>query len=153
MKMSVLAILLLLHPVHVSLTGIEYFRKERTYNIFIKVYVDDLQSDLKAYYGKVETVNAIDDDKLSDYLNERMQIIENGKHLEMEIVTSENDGVEQRLTLVARGRKRVRDVTVVNTIMRHLYTDQANMCLFKFNEIEDAYKFTGIDTLKNYCIK
>jgi len=36
--------------------------------------------------------------------------------------------------------------------MTGLYEDQANMLLFNFNGMEDSYKFTTADTLKNYKV-
>jgi hypothetical protein len=37
--------------------------------------------------------------------------------------------------------------------MTRLYADQANMLLFSYDGIEDGYKFTTADTLKNYKVK
>ncbi|MCK7540655.1 MAG: hypothetical protein MZV63_62070 [Marinilabiliales bacterium] len=50
-------ILLLLHPVHVSLTGIEYDSMNRVYSVFVKVYSDDLEADMslgKAGGGEID---------------------------------------------------------------------------------------------------
>jgi len=41
MKIIALAILLLMHPVHVSLTGIEYDAVNREWSLFVKVWSDD----------------------------------------------------------------------------------------------------------------
>ncbi len=153
MKITALIILLSMHPVHVSLTGIDYNSDDHSYNIFIKAYIDDLQSDMKIYFGNKKILNDVDNDTFSEYLNDRVLILEDGKQIEMKVVTSETDGAEQRITLAARGKKKVSDLTVINRIMINLHSDQMNMMLFKFNDIEDACKFTATDTLRNYCLK
>ncbi len=49
MKILSLAILILLHPVHVSLTGIEYDSMNQVYSVFVKVWSDDLDADIKLW--------------------------------------------------------------------------------------------------------
>jgi hypothetical protein len=61
--------------------------------------------------------------------------------------------MEHRFNLEASGSQAVTNVTVINRIMTRLYDDQANMLLFSFNGLEDGYKFTAADTLKNYQVK
>jgi hypothetical protein len=86
-------------------------------------------------------------------LTDKVLIIEDGKELEMTLLNSEIDGLEHRFNLEARGKRSARNVTVINRIMTRLYADQANMLLFSYNGIEDGFKFTSADTLKNYKVK
>jgi len=153
MKIFILSILLSLHPVHVSLTGIDYNPESRTYNIFIKVYSDDLKSDMKITTGITEENNLAGLDGYLIYLTDRVKILEDGKLLKMKILNAESDGVEQRFILGAKGRRNPEKVTVINRIMTRLHSDQSNMCLFKFSDIEEGYKFTVYDTIKNYSVK
>jgi hypothetical protein len=153
MKILSLAILILLHPVHVSLTGIEYDSMNQVYSVFVKVWSDDLVADIKL--GSTEGDQLTGDEKeiFHKYLTDRILIIENGKQLKMTLLKSETDGIEHRFNLEAGGSRAVENVTVINRIMTRLYEDQANMLLFSFNGIEDGYRFTTADTLKNYKVK
>ena len=49
MKILSLAILIFLHPVHVSLTGIEYDSMNQVYSVFVKVWSDDLDADINLW--------------------------------------------------------------------------------------------------------
>ncbi len=153
MKILSLAILILLHPVHVSLTGIEYDSDKRIYSVFVKVWSDDLESDIKLGQTPGDQIPANEEDKYSEYLKDKVLIIEDGKKLEMTLLNSEPDGLEHRFNLEARGKRSAKNVTVINRIMTRLYPDQANMLLFRYNGIDDGFKFTAADTLKNYKVK
>lgn len=153
MKILSLLILMLIHPVHVSLTGIEYDNMNRVWSIFVKVYSDDLEADIDLGLAAGEQISGGETERYFQYLADRLMIMEDGRKLEMTLLKSEDDGLEHRFSLQAQGGRRVSDVTVVNRIMTRLYHDQANMLLFSFDGIEDGYRFTASDTLKIYKVK
>ncbi len=153
MKILSLAILIFLHPVHVSLTGIEYDKINHIYSVFVKVWSDDLNSDIRLLKIGSEQINGDENEIYYKYLTDRIILIEDGKQLKMTLLKSETDGLEHRFSLEASGSRAVTNVTVINRIMTRLYDDQANMLLFSFNGLEDGYKFTAADTLKNYQVK
>ena len=153
MKILLFYILLLLHPVHVSLTGIEYDSMNRVYSVFVKVYSDDLESDISlGKAGGGEIIGGVTE-RYSQYIADRVNIMEAGRLLELKLLNTESDGLEHRFRLEAAGGRRVSNVTVVNRIMTRLYDDQANMLLFSFDGIEDGYRFTASDTMKVYKVK
>jgi hypothetical protein len=80
-------------------------------------------------------------------------ILENGKKLDMKLLNSESDGLEHRFSLQAKGGRSVREVTVINRFMTRLYSDQANMLLFRFGTVEEGYRFSVADTLKSFNVK
>ncbi|HZM13238.1 MAG TPA: DUF6702 family protein [Bacteroidales bacterium] len=153
MKILSLAILILLHPVHVSLTGIDYNSMNQVYSVFVKVWSDDLDADITLRNTASERMTGDVKEIYYKYLTDRILIIEDGKLLKMTLLKTETDGTEHRFNLEASGSREVKNVTVINRIMTRLYEDQANMLLFSFNGIEDGYKFTAADTLKNYQVK
>jgi len=153
MKILSLAILIFLHPVHVSLTGIEYDKMNQVYSVFVKVWSDDLDADINLWDGGSGRKSGDEKEIYNKYLTDRIMIIEDGKQLTITLLNSETDGIEHRFNLEANGRRKVKNVTVINRIMTRLYEDQANMLLFSFNGIEDGYRFTSADTLRNYQVK
>jgi hypothetical protein len=153
MKILSLVILLLIHPVHVSLTGIEYDTVNRVYSVFVKVYSDDLEADMNLGRSAGGVIKGEEDERYFQYLADRVMIMEDGKPVEMRLLNTEADGLEHRFSLRAEGGKRVSEVTVMNRIMTRLYDDQANMLLFSFDTTEDGYRFTATDTLKIYKVK
>jgi hypothetical protein len=153
MKILFFAIMTLLHPVHVSLTGIEYDSSNRIYSVFVKVYSDDLEADIGLGSSEGEAITGEGNDRYCKYLCDRLLILEDGKRLDMRLMNVESDGLEHRFSLEANGGRSVGDVSVINRIMTRLYYDQVNMLLFKFGTVEDGYKFTVTDTLKSYNVK
>jgi hypothetical protein len=153
MKTFTLAILMLLHPVHVSLTGIEYDGINRVWSLFVKVWSDDLEADMNLgrHNGAEFTGNR--DDRFFQYLSDRIVIYEDSVPLILKMTSAEVDGLEHRFTLKARGKEDARTVTVVNRIMTRLYEDQANMLLISLGGTEEGYRFTVTDTMKSYKVK
>ncbi len=153
MKIISLAILLLLHPVHVSLTGIDYDNQTGVWSVFVKVWTDDLELDMELGLAGGESLRGTPMEQFFQYLSDRIIIMEDEKILKMELVSAEEEGLEHRFTMSATGREDIERVTVINRIMTRLYDDQANMTLFSYGEVEDGYRFTVTDTLKTYRIK
>lgn len=153
MKVLLLAIFLATHPVHVTLTGIDYDGVNRIYTVFVKMYSDDMTTDMKL--AQTDRPASVGDQKLmfGSYLNDRIKIIEDSHELKMNLVDIQEDGAEHRFRLEAKGRRSPTSVTVINRIMTRLYDDQANMLLFSSGGSEEGYKFTVSDTLKTFSIK
>jgi len=153
MKILSFVILLLLHPVHVSLTGIDYDTANRRWSLFVKVYSDDLEADMNLGSSSGEEFTGEEQDRYIQYLADRIIIMEDGRQLEMKLLNDETDGLEHRFNITAVGAKRFTGVTVMNRIMTRLYDDQANMVLFSFDGIEEENRFTTTDTMKIYKVK
>ncbi len=153
MKTITLTLLLLIHPVHVSLTGIDYDGVNRVWSVFVKVWSDDLEADMNLGLSSGGEITGSTDERYFMYLSDRVMILEDGKPVNMELLSAGADGLEHRFTLRARGRKGVKNVTVMNRIMTRLYEDQANMLLFGYGGTEEGYRFTVTDTLKSYLVK
>ncbi len=153
MKIISLLILLLVHPVHVSLTGVEYDSMNRVWSVFVKVYSDDLEADIDLGLAAGGEIAGGGEERYNAYIDDRLKIMEDGKQLEMKLLKTEVDGLEHRFNLQAQGGKKVKSVTVMNRIMTRLHNDQANMLLFSFEGVEDGYRFTATDTIKIYKVK
>lgn len=153
MKTLALTVLLLLHPVHVSLTGIEFDGVNRVWSVFVKVWSDDLEADMNIGLSNGAEITGTPEERYESYLSDRVIIMEDGKPVKMDLISSGVDGLEHRFTLKAEGRKGVRSVAVMNRIMTRLYEDQANMLLFSYNGLEEGFRYTGTDTIKSYQVK
>ncbi len=153
MKTIALTVLLLVHPVHVSLTGIDYDAVNRIWSVFVKVWSDDLEADMNLGMGNGRQITGTAEERYLMYLSDRVMISEDGEPVKMELVSGTVDGLEHRFNLQAKGKKGVRSVTVINRLMTRLYEDQANMLLFSYDGVEEGYRFTVTDTMKSYLVK
>ena len=153
MKTITLTLLLLIHPVHVSLTGIDYDGVNRVWSVFVKVWSDDLETDMNLGLSNGNDIEGSGDERYLNYLADRVIIMEDGIPVRMKLLSAGVDGLEHRFTLEAKGRKGASNITVMNRIMTRLYEDQANMLLFRYAGIEEGYRFTVTDTMKSYLVK
>lgn len=153
MKTIALTVLLLVHPVHVSLTGIDYDAMNRVWSVFVKVWSDDLEADMSLGLRNGDEIAGAAGERYLRYLSDRVMIMEDGEPVKMELLSAGVDGLEHRFTMQAKGKKVVRTVTVMNRIMTRLYDDQANMLLFSYDGVEEGYRFTVTDTMKSYQVK
>lgn len=142
-----------MHPVHVSLTGIEYDAVNREWSLFVKVWSDDLEADMNLGRSDGTELTGSRDERFFQYLSDRIIIMEDGIPVNPELTSVEIDGLEHRFTLKARGKDDVGTVTVVNRIMTRLYEDQANMLLISLGSTEEGHRFTVTDTMKSYKVK
>ena len=154
MKTAVISVLfaVLMHPVHVSVTGIEYDAGKNVFNIFVKVYSDDMERDMVIGEDQSGNTYSLDNDGFQKWLSDRISILSDGKHLDMRLMSFEKDGVEHKFFLEAKVKRKTQTVTVSNTINTRLYPDQANMIMFKYRDIEEGFKLTVTDTLKVFNV-
>lgn len=152
MKTLAITVLILMHPVHVSLMGADYDTVNRLWSVFVKVWSDDLDADMNIGLSNGGEIAGNDEERSLRYLTDRVMILEDGKPLKMELVSAVVDGPEHRFMLQAKGGRKVRTVTVINRIMTRLYEDQANMLLFSYDGVEEGYRFTVTDTMKSYKV-
>jgi len=143
---------LLLHPVHVTITGIDYDEKMNLFSLYVKVYSDDMEQDMIIGDSQKGDSYSMDKDGFQGWLSNRLIIKENGKPLKLELMRIETDADEHKFFLQAKGSRHSHSVTISNTINVRLYEDQSNMIMFKYREIEEGFKLSPSDTLKVFNV-
>lgn len=148
---------LALHPVHVSILSIDYSPDKELFNMFLRVYFDDflLDSGIKDEERKnldFSDSNSFAKEVIGKYVNDRISIIVNNKHISAELGTFELSDNELRMNLLLNSVKKVNTITVKNLVMTSLYNDQANMTIVKVNDFEQGVKFTADETEKTFKI-
>lgn len=143
---------LLLHPVHVTITGIDYDEKMNLFSLFVKVYSDDMQKDMIIGNSKNGVSYPLDKNGFQGWLSNRLTITENGTPLKLELMSIETEANEHKFYLQAKGSRHTHSLTISNTINVRLYEDQSNMIMFKYREIEEGFKLTPSDTLKVFNV-
>jgi hypothetical protein len=151
LKVLVLNIFLLFHPVHVTLTSITQIQDSDTLKIFFRMYYDDFQRDYMLYYpefkpGRGNDTSAIPRERLNKYFNDRVRIYVNHKLLTGILSNFSVDGYEIRLNLYYHSDKKPGNFRISNKILTSIYADQANMVYLNINKYEDAIKLTADHT-------
>ncbi|MEA1886870.1 MAG: DUF6702 family protein [Bacteroidota bacterium] len=138
---------LLLHPVHVSMSSMEYEPDDGGYKITVRMFSDDLLLDLLSLYelpGEhiADHVYTGPDDIYEDYVNEKIEIKINGKQYRAELLESEKLEIETIMRLFVSFEGRADSVEISNTILTGIYVDQVNLFIYKDDKNELVFRFT-----------
>lgn len=124
---------LVLHPLYISVTEMEYNATDKTLEISCKVFTDDFEKALaKANESKVDMYNSKDkailEKQIADYVRKHLQIKVDGKLLSLEYVGYE---LEEQSTWsyyqVSKMSAAPKKVEVQSTIFYELYDKQINI--------------------------
>ena len=146
-KILTLNIILLLHPIHVTLTTINQAQDSDTLEVTFRMYIDDFRLDYGQYYpdfkpGNTNDTTEYDHERLARYFNDKVRIYINNKLLTGNLTDVSVNSYEILLTLTYQSNKKPRILKVSNQILTGIYGDQANMVYLKINNYEDAIKLT-----------
>jgi len=136
-----------MHPVHVSISNMDYFPDQNKITLSFKVFKDDFQLLFAHLYE--EKIDFNDEknyinyqSKIDDYYSNHFQIIgnDNGKYL------LSNKGIKKDEEAIwfyyeAMVKDEIKTLEIINTIFLDLYFDQKNMLIFNFHDNEKAYLF------------
>ena len=154
----IFSIWFLLHPVHVTLTSIDYVPEVDSFKVFVRMYFDDFLRDYKLGGKEIQdkefsTTDASFIDKIQKYIAEKVIIKVNEKQLSGKLQNMNLADNEISMNLEYGASKRPRTVSVKNLIMTGLYTDMSNMILVKINNFEEGVKLTSDITEQSFKIK
>lgn len=152
------SIWLLFHPVHVTLTSIDYMQESESFNVFVRMYFDDFLRDFKLFGGDIKEKDFSCDDSSSrdvmeKYLGEKIIIKVNKNQLSGKLMEMNMADNEISMNLEYDSVKRPKTVTVQNHIMTGLYTDQSNMIIIRINGFEEGIRLTSDITEQTFKIK
>ena len=139
------------HPFYVSMIEIDHNAKEKTIEISIRVFTEDLETTLKKYGNKTVDIlhpaNKAEIDKLlNDYIQHKLQLKLDGKAATLHYL-----GYEQQLESIWTYME-VKDVPTVkklsvNCSLLYDYQDkQSNIFHIKANGTEKSYKLDNPET-------
>ncbi len=158
LKTAFFSIWLIFHPVHVTITSIEYVKEKDMFTAFVKMYYDDFLLDYKLSGGNTENVlfsvidrNSIDE--MEKYLNNRLSLKVNNEVLKAKVNDLKIEENEIRINMELPGSKKPEEIVVKCTILTGLYADQSNMIILKVNDFEEGFKLTPEKTEQSFKIK
>ena len=159
-KILVLAISLLFHPVHVSLMSIDFVPDTDSVKVFVRMYYDDFLLDYKLFDKNanmeyLSDIQSFPTEMMDKYLSEKVIISADNKQLEgkllnLVLVAQEN---EISADLVFRAVLKPEIIAVRNEIMTGLYNDQANMTIIRAGSFEEGVKLTPEKTEQTFILR
>jgi hypothetical protein len=147
-----------MHPVHVTLTSIDFIPDQGSFNVFIRMYFDDFLTDSKLNGNVLKSEDFIigtlaSRDAMEKYLGEKLIIKVNEKLLSGKLHEMKVEDNEISMNLEYKGEKKPNTIIVKNHILTDLYLDMANMVIVKVNDFEEGVKLTSDITEQTFKIK
>jgi hypothetical protein len=157
-KTLLISVWFLVHPVHITLTSIDFVPDHGSFNVFVRMYFDDYISDSKLNGNIVSAVdfstgNSESRDAMEKYLNKKLIIKVNEKLLSGKLHEMNVADNEISMNLEYGGGKQPNTIIVKNLILTDLYPDMSNMVIVKVNDFEEGVKLTSDITEQTFKIK
>jgi hypothetical protein len=120
------------HPLHVSVTEINYDEKDRALEIMSRIFIDDLETafrkafnvpDLDILHPKEKNV----DDMMKKYLGQTFGIVLDGRNQSLNYLGYERDGDAFVLYIEVAKVKKWKTIEVRNTFLTEQFDDQSNL--------------------------
>ena len=128
-----LLVLWFLHPMHVSVTEIQYNEKNKSFEIISRIFVDDLELSIRNRINN-ETLDLLKpkggqttDQLVSAYLREKFSIKLDGKAAKINYIAYEIEDAAMICYLEIEGVKKVKTVEVTNSVIQETHSDQSNL--------------------------
>lgn len=121
------------HPIHISVTEIEYDEREKELEIMTRIFTDDLELAIRAQRNdpELELLNLPVETKLDDlvkpYLLEQINIQLDGKTQTLKYLGHEQDGDALVFFIQIQPVKKWKSITVQNQVLVETYDDQSNI--------------------------
>jgi hypothetical protein len=148
----------LFHPVHVTMTSIDYNPELSTFKVFVRMYFDDFLRDCKLNGVDVQNNNfSIDNSTtrnlIERYISDVVILKVNERQLSGKLNDMNLSDNEITMNFDYLSGKKPKAFSVKNLIMTGLYSDQSNMIIVKINELEEGFKLTPDKTEQTFNLK
>jgi ribosomal protein S24E len=158
LKVLFFSVWTLFHPVHVTLTSIDYVTEKVTFKVFVRMYFDDFLTDCRmngaiVQEDKFSDGNPASYEVLEKYISDKLVLKVNDKQLVASLKNLSVADNEISMNLEFKSSKKPKTLTVKNLIMTSLYSDQANMVIVRINDFEEGVKMTPDLTEQTFNIK
>jgi len=148
------------HPVHLTVTNIEYNTNDKKFDITIRLFVDDFEKILDTKYNtklnlfkQNEAKNA--DFYIQNYITQNLKLKINGNFINEKKFILEKRSQEDItiwLTFSVKYKQRIHSIEITNKLMTDLYRDQKNMLIFTYQSKQSALEFNYKNTKKTINI-
>ena len=121
-----------LHPLHVSVTEINYDEKDRALEMMVRIFADDLETTLRKRYNE-PTLDILNpgsrsvDQMMTEYLTEKVSVAVDGKRQTLKYLGNERDGDAFIFYVEIPRVKKWKTIAVANSVLTEVFDDQSNL--------------------------
>lgn len=137
-----------LHPMHVSVTEVEYNEKNKAIQITSRIFIDDLELSIRSKVKK-ESLDLLQpggglttDQLVSAYLNEHLRIKLDGKPAMVKYLAHEIEDLAIICYLEIENVKKIKSIEVTNTVIQETHDDQSNLVHITYKGPVKSYRLT-----------
>lgn len=122
-----------LHPIHVSVTEIEFDEKDKALEIMMRVFIDDLELTLRHKLNQPELDitepknNLTTDQMVSDYLKDHFKVSLDNKLQKTVYLGHEREAEAFIFYIEVTNVKKWKDIRIFNDIITETHEDQSNL--------------------------
>lgn len=121
-----------LHPIHVSVTEMHYDEKDKSIEIMVRVFVDDLETTMRKRHNlpELDILNPGTkplDEMMRQYLSEMLTISVDGKAQKLSYLGNEREGEAFIFFVEVPKVKKFKTIAVSNRILTEVFDDQSNL--------------------------
>ena len=137
-----------LHPLHVSVTEIEYDEKDKSLEIMMRVFSDDLELTMRNYYNLPDldimkpTNGMTVDDMMKKYLQENFSVTLDNRKQTFTLLGNENEGDAFIFYIEVPKIKRWKSIAIRNTVLMDTHDDQSNLVHVTVGESVKSLRLT-----------
>jgi hypothetical protein len=143
----------------VTFTGIEYIQGTDSlkvsvrlnYEFFLRDYQQTIFDDLDLEV--LRSFKPFPPDLANNYINSKINIYVNKKLVIGKLLKTEENDRDLRFSILYRVEKKLKSITVKNTILTGLYSDVENLIIFRSRNYESEIKLTSEHNEKTFLIK
>jgi hypothetical protein len=159
LKLFIFILISFFQQTPVTLTGIEYIKGTDSlkvsvrlnHELFLRDYQQTIFDDLDMEV--LRNFNPFPADLANNYINSKINIYANNKLIVGKLLKMENSDMDIRFSLLYRVDKRLKSITVVNSILTGLYSDVVNLTIVRSRNFESERKFTQDHNEETFIIK
>lgn len=155
----IIPILMLFHPVHVTLTNIDQVPGSDTMRVTFRMYYDDFKRDYRLFdteneFHQIPDENSIPFTGINEYFNNRVKIYINRRLLKGRLLDVDiPDNYEIVLSLLYLSDKEPVKFRISSRVCTRLYDDQRNMVFIGINRHDEGITLTSRDRKKSVRLK
>ena len=147
---------LALHPIHISVTYVEYNPKSGSFEITHKIFIDDFESALQLYDNEsfqLGTKKELPetDSYIKKYMAQQFEVKVNGETIKGEYLGREMDLESIWIYHEIKDVPNAEAIEIKNAVLLDLYEDQKNITHLKYKGQKQSFLFKkdeAVDTIK-----
>ncbi|MDZ4714053.1 MAG: DUF6702 family protein [Cytophagales bacterium] len=126
-------LIVLFHPIHISVTEINYSEKDKALQIVSRIFIDDLELSIKNKLG-AESLDLLNpgsgrstDQLVRTYLQELFKVRLDGKPATIKYIAHEVEDAAIICYLEIEGVKKLKSIEITNRVIQETHADQSNL--------------------------